>query len=82
MSKCLYEIEAVQRIRLAYPNTGQRTLARLIVEQQHPERQTVCHHWPRMRVITQEVINDCIRLHRCSYATIYNRIRRIDGSIK
>lgn len=69
MSKNTVEIEAVERIRERNPMIPQRTLARKIDEADF-EMGTLDHV-------------DSFRVSpRTPLPTIYNRIRRIDGSIK
>ena len=68
MSKCQHEIEAVKRIRERHPNIPQRTLAYKITN-------------PTFSFAEYVDRDDSYRI-AASFATNYNRIRRIDGSIK
>lgn len=66
------EIDAVARIRERNPHVPQRTLARQMM---HPR--FYCYNG----ILCEVDVEDCFRAGD-NYATIYNRIRRIDGSIK
>lgn len=66
MSKNTIEIAAVERIRERNPGIGQRTLTRYITTMDF-----------RMGTLD---FDDSARIY-ADYATVYNRIRRIDGSI-
>lgn len=61
-----FEIDATKRIRERNPDVPQRTLARKIVDQLFAD--------------DSEDKTDACRIF-ATYATTYNRIRRIDGSI-
>jgi hypothetical protein len=63
------QIEAIQRIRSEYPDMPQRTLARMIT-------MTICPS-----LVPKSIREDIFRLNKI-FSTNYNRIRRIDGSIR
>ena len=77
--KCQHEIDAVKRIRERHSNVPQRTLASRIISC----RGSTSRRFTYEPSFNRSDFDDCRRIsYNTSYATIYNRIRRIDGSIK
>jgi len=72
----------VGRIRKVYHNLPQRTLARALSVAADPTAPFPFVPLRMLGVETDQCFEDLLRLHRLSYAAIYNRIRRCDGSIR